>query len=347
MLGKYIKNHLLLITTIVMGLLFFSFTLPFLSWILLAATIAMALKPLQNDFFVKRLNFSKALSFYGLLSIILIFLIPFIISFVSLFTNVKDQLSNIETSKSITSVETILKKAYGNFGALSKIVPEEEALEYTRKGAEKVVGQLISTVSQGVKHLPHFLLSLFMFCASLFYFIVDARDIKRFICRLNFIEEDSLNRLIEIVKTSCQSTVFAALLTGATQATIVALPAKFLGFHYFMSTFFITFFLSQIPLIGTAPAWIFIMGYFYVNEDISAVVIMAVVGGLAGISDNIVRVWFLNQYESLHPLAGFFAALGGLVVIGPVGVILGPVVTMIFYKLLKEELLKPAPAKEA
>lgn len=343
-MAQFIKNHLLTLTLVVTGILFFSFVWPFLPWILFAGVIAIAIKPLQRDLFVKRLNFSKGLSVYGLLSIILIVLIPFVFSFISLFSNIKDQLSNIKASSTVASVEVVVKRVYARVTPLKKIVPEAQAVEYTKKGIEKTVAHTIGLVSQGVKNIPGALISLFFFTASLFYFIVDAKKIKNLLCQLSFIDRGELNKLIDVVKTSSQSTLFAAALTGLAQATLVALPAKILGFHYFISTFFITFFLSQIPLVGIVPAWIFICGYFYINENIPAMIIMMVASGLAGISDNIVRIWFLSQYDSLHPLAGFFAALGGLVILGPLGVILGPVVTMIFFKVFKLQFLQTEKA---
>lgn len=340
-MSKFVKNHLLMIVLVSTGILFFMFVLPFLSWILLAGVIAIALKPLQKDLFVKRLKMSRGFSVYALLGLIIIILIPFVFSFVSLFGNIKEQVSHIQASSSITSVEMILEKAYDRITPLQDILPEEKAVEFTKKGIEKGAGQVVSIVSQGVKNIPGALLALFFFTASLFYFIVDAKKIKEILCSLSFVDRKELDKLIQIVKTSSQSTLFAAVLTGFAQATLVALPAKILGFHYFISTFFITFFLSQIPLIGIVPAWIFICGYFYLQDNIPAVIIMMIASGVAGISDNVVRIWFLSQYDSLHPLAGFFAALGGLVIFGPLGVIIGPVVTMIFFKLAKTELLTP------
>lgn len=335
----FIKKNLLLIVTIITGLIFFSFVTPFTPWILLAGIFAMALKPLQNDIFIKRFKFSRALSVYGLLFVMILFLIPFVFSFISIFSNIREQLSHFQGTQSISSVEDIMDKVYGRASFLTNIVPKEKAIKYTVTGIEKTVTQVIGTVSQAVKQLPHALLSLFFFSASLFYFIIDARRMKRFICRLKFIDEQALDRLLSILKTSSQSTVFAAFLTGITQALVIAFPAKLLGFDFFITTFFITFFLSQIPLVGTVPATIFILGYFYVNDNIPALIIMAVVGVLAGLADNVVRVWFLSKYDSLHPLAGFFAALGGLVILGPLGVLIGPVIAMAFFKLLQTELL--------
>ncbi len=340
-MAQFVKNHLLMIVLVLTGILFFLFVLPFLTWILLAGVMAIALRPLQKEFFVNRLKMSKSLSVYGLLSMIVILLVPFVFSFISLFSNIKEQLSNVEANSTVNSAELILKRAYGKVRPLQQLLPEEKAIEYTRKSVEAGAGQVVSVVSQAVMGLPGFMLSLFFFSASLFYFIVDAKRIKEILCQLSFVDKKQLEKLMEVVQSSSQSTLFAALLTGFTQAILVALPAKILGFHYFVSTFFLTFFLSQIPLVGIVPASIFICGYFYVQDNIAALVIMIIASVVAGISDNVVRIWFLSQYDSLHPLAGFFAALGGLVVFGPLGVILGPVVTMIFFKLAKSELLTP------
>lgn len=339
-MSQFIKKNLLLIVLIITGVLFFSFVAPFLAWILLAGIVAMALNPIRKEFFVNKLHFSRSLSVYGLLGAIVLFSIPFVFSFVSIFYSIKDQLSELEGSESIATVEMLIDQAYAKVGAFEKVVPKEKAIEYTRQAVEKSVSLIISGVSKAFKHLPHFLLSLFFFSASLFYFITDSKQIRKHIEQLYFVNKKHLAHLIDILRTSCQSTLYAAILTGFTQAMIIALPSKALGFDFFIITFFITFFLSQIPLVGTAPAALFILGYFYVNGNIPAMVTMIGVGVLAGVADNVVRVWFLNRYDSLHPLAGFFAALGGMVILGPLGVLIGPVITMVFFKLVKTEMLQ-------
>ena len=73
---------------------------------------------------------------------------------------------------------------------------------------------------------------------------------------------------------------------------------------------------------------------------------------VVGTVDNITRPFIIGGRTSLHPLAVFFAILGGLFAVGGVGVFLGPVllsVTLALLDILRRNLAPnpPGPAASA
>ncbi|MBI3308118.1 MAG: AI-2E family transporter, partial [Candidatus Melainabacteria bacterium] len=57
-----------------------------------------------------------------------------------------------------------------------------------------------------------------------------------------------------------------------------------------------------------------------------------------GLIDNLIRTILIGARTRLHPLIVFFSVLGGVFLIGPLGLLLGPVVIVIAFFLL--EILK-------
>lgn len=137
-----------------------------------------------------------------------------------------------------------------------------------------------------------------------------------------------------------KSTVFAAFITGTVQSFILSSTALGLGVSFFFTTLFVAMFLAQIPIVGTLPVAVGYIAYFYFQEDIMAMIIMIIASVVAGLSDNVIRPWVLSRYDSLHPFAGLISSIGALFIFGPIGVLLGPVIALLFVKLLKQQYRK-------
>lgn len=250
--------------------------------------------------------------------------------------------SDVETQSTMESVDSFVSTLYVNVPILSTISNERDLKKYVRTGSKRLVEPAIAKVSDFFLSLPSFFLGLFFFSASLFYFISDSKIIYKFIKDLKFVDHHELMRTMRMVQLSCQSTMFAAFVTGLVQSMILTVTSVAIGINYFFTVFFVTFFFAQIPLVGTAPITLGLLIYAYKGDDNLGLVLVIIAGILAGFIDNIIRAWTLSRYDSLHPLAGLIASIGALVVFGPVGVFLGPVVTLLFIKVLKEEYEEPA-----
>ncbi len=308
-----------------------------MQWILFAAVLAFALKPLQVQFFQRKLRFNKTFSVYLLLSCITIVFIPFFLSLISFFSKAKSYLGVVVKKDEFNSVDSSLDFLFNKLTFMSSFISKAQAKDLFNEAMSKIGEPALGITSKLVSSLPSIALGLFFFAACMFYFISDSKNIYKFTTKLDLIDNNFLNSLVKIIQEACQASLFAGLVTGLVQALILAVVAYFLGLKIFFVLFFITFFISQVPLIGIAPVSFSLILYFYLQANIyiTAMMISAVV--LASISDNIVRAWMLNRHQSLHPLAGLISAIGGILVLGPVGVFIGPVSALIFIKLLSEK----------
>ncbi len=331
-ISKNIYNIILIIT----GLFFLSFCLPFLGWILFAAIIAFSIKPIQNKFLIKKYKINKTISVYVILLILMIFLVPFVLSFLNFFSEGKALTEQLKDAESFESINNIVNRIYTQVPILDSLINQDKAIEYLRKAAEGLIKPAIQIASNFFLSLPMIFLGLFFFSASLYYFLADSKQIFNFISHLKLIEDKELSDFSKILQSSCQSTMFAAVITGFVQSLILSLTALSLGIYHFFTLFFMTFFLAQIPIIGSAPIAIGVLGYFYLQDNFLAVTIFLIATIISSFSDNVIRAWILNRYDSLHPLAGLISAIGALVILGPIGVLLGPVITLLFVKISKK-----------
>jgi len=305
----------------------------------MAALVAFALKPLQKKWLQRKLNLSKTLSVYLILLLIILASAPFILSFLSFANESTVLIEQLKDQNQFKSFNSFIAFLYENFDFLNSFINQEQAQIYTRQAVSNLVKPSLGFVKTFFSSLPKFFLGLFFFAAGLFYFMADSTSIRNFTKKLETFSKGEIEAWIQIIQESCQSTLYAAFLTGLVQASLISITAFLCGSNYFFTTFFITFFLSQVPLIGTAPVSIGLVIFFYTSGHNTAAITVFVVGLLAGVVDNIVRAWAMSRYDSLHPLAGLVTAIGGLLILGPVGVFIGPVLAMVFQKALDQDKL--------
>jgi predicted PurR-regulated permease PerM len=321
------------------GFVLLIFAYPFFSWLCMAAVVAFALKPLQRKWLQKKLKLSKTLSVYLLLSLIVLASAPFILSFLSFMNESSTLIEHIKDQNKFKSLNSFISFLYENFDFLTSFLSQEQAKDLARQALGGLAKPGLNFAKNFFSSLPSFFIGLFFFAAGLFYFMADSDEIKSFFKKVEIIPKTELNTWIDIIQKASQSTLYAAFLTGVVQSTLISLTALICGSNYFFTTFFITFFLSQVPLIGTAPVSVGLIIYFYSSGSNTSALIIFIAGLLAGFSDNVVRAWVMSHYDSLHPLAGLVTAIGGLLILGPVGVFLGPVLAMVFVKALNSDKL--------
>jgi predicted PurR-regulated permease PerM len=85
--------------------------------------------------------------------------------------------------------------------------------------------------------------------------------------------------------------------------------------------------LSILPVFGAALVWAPAALYLAIMGDMTSALMLAFWGlAVIGLVDNVLKPKLVNKQVQLHTLVIFVAVLGGLVVYGPTGVMLGPIV---------------------
>jgi predicted PurR-regulated permease PerM len=88
-------------------------------------------------------------------------------------------------------------------------------------------------------------------------------------------------------------------------------------------------------MVGAIIVWLPLGIFMFVNgEYIKAIVFAVLCGGIISSLDNILRPIFLKDSVKLHPLVIFFSILGGIISFGFNGLILGPMLVIIFLTVL-------------
>jgi len=98
----------------------------------------------------------------------------------------------------------------------------------------------------------------------------------------------------------------------------------------------ITIFLAMIPFVGAAAIWIPVCLFLYFHEQrtTAALVLAAYCGGVVSMVDNVIKPYILHGQANLHPLLALLSVIGGVQVLGPIGILVGPMLVAFLQALI-------------
>lgn len=298
---------------------------PFLLIIILAIVFATLLNPL-NRWFQRRVKHNGVAAFLTILSFLIILCTP--LFFVGLVV-VNQSHSMYAWLVAHGSIDT----AINNVSAwLHNILPTVSFDLQTKVDAfvNGLVAKSATVFTATVSTLISFLLVLL----TMFYFLKDGKDWTETAISLSPLSEESNTKIIAILKRSINGIMKGYFVIGLAQGLFTGV-----GFYLFHVPHAVLWGLvaavaSLIPTIGTGlisfPAIIFL---FLSNKVGPAVGLLLWSLLLTGTIDNILNPFVVGKQIAIHPLLVLFSVLGGLTLLGPIGIIIGPLVVSLIYAL--------------
>jgi len=192
------------------------------------------------------------------------------------------------------------------------------------------------------------LIGIVIMVIALYYFLADGPAMIRTAMYLSPLESRYEQELLNRFGDVSRAVVVATLLSAVVQGTLA-------GFGYFFALppeapifllTAVTMVTSLVPFVGAAAVWICVCVwvYFYgvhvvdgkmvVGHPVAAIILAIyctiVVSGI----DNVIKPLILHGQSKLHPLLALLSILGGVQVLGPVGILVGPMLVSFLQALL-------------
>lgn len=338
-----------------LGFVFFQVIQPFIFPMFLAAVVAMLAMPMQEWLTVK-LKYRAAAGGVLTLFTTLVVLIPIALL---VFFAVK------ELNEARKIVEHLAAQNNGGLDpktsphlhsvvdAIGKYVPvEPEQIRQWLLNAAKSAGQFVyQRTMQLLGNVAGFVVALFMFLVSLYFFVVDGPKILAGWEQLTPFDSEHDRLIRKEFSSVCRGVVWATLLAALAQG--IVLGTGLLVIELFFKTgvgswifllSFITVVFAMIPFIGAFTVWGPVSGFMIYQGHYTAGIIFALYGAcVVSTIDNVVKVVVIKDHASLHPLLVFVSVIGGIQLFGVLGVFIGPVVGAVLFammRVLKRELLR-------
>ena len=194
----------------------------------------------------------------------------------------------------------------------------------TTTGASFVKGSVVEVIG--------LLLTFYL----LFFFLRDRRVALQLLRSLSPLSVAETDRLCGRVGDTIYATIYGTLAVSAVQGLLGGLMFWWLGLPAPLLWGVVMALLAVVPVLGAFVIWIPAALFLALEGSWGKALILTLWGMIiVGTIDNLLRPILVGKRLKLHTLLAFVSVVGGLILFGPAGLILGPVVLTITTELLE------------
>ncbi len=214
---------------------------------------------------------------------------------------------------------------------------ESELIEYSESASQFLRSQLPSIGGATTAWLISFAFGLTIMIVALYFFLLDGPSMLATIKQISPLEEDHDDELIAEFASVSRAVVVATLLSAIAQGVLCGAGLMVAGFHQVFLLTIITTCLALIPFLGAAAVWVPACVWLYAMENRTGAAIGLAVYGAAVVSmvDNLIKPLVLHGQSNLHPLLALLSVLGGISALGPIGLLIGPMIVVFLQTTLE------------
>ncbi|MBM4363472.1 MAG: AI-2E family transporter [Deltaproteobacteria bacterium] len=225
-----------------------------------------------------------------------------------------------------------LDRIFEQYPTLGRLAPYREQLLEKLGGVAGSLGELVvAAVTSAARETATFLFLVFVMLYSMFFFLIDGEKALRRILFYLPLEPEDEARLVDRFLSVSRATIRGTLVIGLLQGALGGLGLWVAGVDGAALWAAILAVLSAVPGVGPALVWAPAAGYFAVVGDLGTC--FGLVGwfaGVVGTVDNFLRPRLIGKDTKMPDLLILLGTLGGIVMFGPAGFLVGPIVTALF-----------------
>jgi predicted PurR-regulated permease PerM len=238
--------------------------------------------------------------------------------------NIKDILANPAVAGIVEGVKHALKIEHVDLGAILM-----DNLTRTLKDYAKYL-------SQGIKNVLGMMVDFVVAIFTVFFLLKDAPGIILKIRGYLPFPEHQKDRLSNEIKDMVISTIYGSVIVAITQGLLGGVAFFLLGMESPALLGTAMTISSFIPVFGAATVWGAVDIYYFINGDYVRGVILLLFG-VFGISmiDNVLKPIIISGRTKMPILIVLFSVIGGIQLFGLIGLIMGPLVIVMFFSLFE------------
>jgi len=213
---------------------------------------------------------------------------------------------------------------------------ELQGRQFLAKVVENIQQFLLSIGGQTTAMVGRFVVGMIIMVVSMFFFLVDGPSMVTTIMRLSPLDDRYEKELLADFENVSRAVVVATLLSAFVQAILGGIGYFAAGFESVILMMLLTGLLAMIPFVGAAAVWVpACLWLYFMDERVLAAVVLAIYGtAVISAVDNVIKPIVLHGRSRLHPLLALLSVLGGVNALGPIGILVGPMVVAFLQTLL-------------
>ena len=184
--------------------------------------------------------------------------------------------------------------------------------------------------------LLDFIVGLTVMIVGLYYFLADGPEMITALMRLSPLDDRYEAQLLAQFSELTRAVILAMLLAAVVQGLLAGIGYLVAGFGNVFILTLVTMVFAMVPFIGATAVWGGCCLWLALHDGRPQAAIALAVYGVVVVSlaDNLIKPMVLHGRSNLHPLLALLSVLGGAKALGPIGIVLGPIVVAFLQTLL-------------
>jgi predicted PurR-regulated permease PerM len=217
-------------------------------------------------------------------------------------------------------------------------------------------GAIGAVALSGAQVAVKLLFGLAIMVLALYYFLADGPKMLANLMKLSPLDDEYERELLDKFANISRAVVVASLASAVAQGLLAGIGYYFalnVDAPIFLLTM-LTMVLAIVPFAGAAAVWVPTAAWIYLYQPLSEngkllvdahgkplegdtfSAIGLAIYGVAVVSaiDNVIKPLVLHGQSNLHPLVALISILGGVQTLGPIGILVGPMLVAFIQALL-------------
>lgn len=308
---------------------------PFFQPLLWAITLAILFRGLHH-FLQQRLGSQRSNS----TALVSVFIILICVIAPALFLSIAVAKEGVGLYQAITAGDINL--AHGIQWLQNSLPALEQLLQYADTSLADLESKISNSAMQLSQALGTYLLSFgqdalqftllfFLMLYLLFFCIRDGDKLLDKLVETLPLGDHNERLLLNKFAAVSRATIKGTLIVGGIQGAIGGISFALLGIESALFWAAVMTILSILPAVGAALIWLPAAIYLLANEQVTAAVILILVGVFViGMVDNVLRPILVGRDTQMPDYLILLSTLGGIAMIGISGFVLGPVIAAFF-----------------
>lgn len=331
--GSSSHIHTLVLMAVTVGGLYFCYLLaaPFIPVLAWALALAILFAPLYR-WIESKVKHPNVAAMICVLVVGVIVVVP--VTFVA-GRIISEGARGAETAKTMVESGALRRafEAHPRIAPVSHWIERQLDLPGLVKNATSWLTNIATSFVRGsVMQLIGIALTLYI----LFYFLRDRGTVLKSLRSLSPLTDTDMNRLFSDVSDTVHATLYGTLAVAIVQGTLGGLMFWWLDLPEPLLWGIVMGLLAVIPVLGAFVIWVPAALFLLLQGSAEKALLLTLGGAIVvGGIDNLLYPMLVGKRLRMHTVIAFISIVGGLIVFGPAGLILGPVVFTVTRLLLE------------
>ena len=298
---------------------------PFAKVIVLSIALSAVLFPVYR-FLKKYLKFPWVASLLTVLMFLIVLCVPLFIIGTTVFNQSQNLYAWVADHGGLDNITKVFNRSIENIFPGGSI--------NLKDSITSVAGTFTNSIGSAFTATLTTIFSLFLVLLSMFYFLKDGINWKQILVHFSPLSDESGNKILTKLNGAVNGIIKGYLLIGVVQGLLMGIGMAIFGVPNAALWGVFAAIASLIPTVGTSLVAIPTILFLLITGHTGAAIGFGIWAlALVGTIDNFLNPYFVGKKIDIHPLLVLFSVLGGIALMGPIGILIGPLAVSFIYAL--------------